>query len=45
MEILEEKVYAEEPVLPSIEYIYFNSLEHPNVNNAIKIEDHWFGTR
>ena len=45
MSILEKEVYIEEPVLPSIEYIYFNSLEYPNINNAIKIEDHWFGTR
>ena len=45
MEILEEKVYVEEPVLPSIDYVYFNSLEEPGINNAIKIEGHWFGTR
>ncbi len=45
MEILKEKVYTEEPILPSVEYVYFNSLENPGINNPIKIKGHWFGTR
>ena len=45
MEILEERVYVEEPILPSIDYVYFNSLDEPGINNPIKIEGHWFGTR
>lgn len=45
MEILEERVYVEEPILPSIDYVYFNSLDEPGINNPIKIEEHWFGTR
>lgn len=48
MAILENEVYINEPVLPVNEvepYVYFNSLSSPGINNAIKIGDHWFGTR
>ena len=37
------KVYTEDPVLTK-EYVYFNSLKNPTMNNRIKIQDHWFGT-
>ncbi len=48
MTIIENEVYTEDPILPThlVEpYVYFNSNESPGVNNAIKIGDHWFGTR
>lgn len=38
-----EKVSTEEPVLTE-DYVYFNSLRNPKMNNRIKIQDHWFGT-
>lgn len=43
MEEILDKVYTEEPVL-SDNYVYFNSLSNPQMNNRIKIQDHWFGT-
>ena len=43
MEEILDKVYTEEPVL-SDNYVYFNSLSNPRMNNRIKIQDHWFGT-
>jgi hypothetical protein len=38
-----DKVGTEEPVL-SEDYVYFNSLSNPRMNNRVKIQDHWFGT-
>jgi len=38
-----DKVGTEEPIL-SEDYIYFNSLSNPKMNNRVKIQDHWFGT-
>lgn len=38
-----DKVGIEEPVL-SEDYVYFNSLSNPRMNNRVKIQDHWFGT-
>lgn len=38
-----DKVSTEEPVL-SEDYVYFNSLSNPRMNNRVKIQDHWFGT-
>ena len=38
-----DKVSTEEPVLAK-DYVYFNSLKNPTMNNRIKIQDHWFGT-
>ena len=38
-----DKVSTEEPVL-SEDYVYFNSLSNPRMNNRVKIQYHWFGT-
>lgn len=38
-----DKVSTEDPVLTE-DYVYFNSLKNPTMNNRIKIQDHWFGT-
>ena len=39
-----EKVYNEENSILNEEYVYFNSLEDPIMNNRRKIGNHWFGT-
>lgn len=39
-----EKVYNEENSILTEEYVYFNSLEDPIMNNRRKIGNHWFGT-
>lgn len=39
-----EKVYNEENSILNEEYVYFNSLEDPIMNNKRKIGNHWFGT-
>lgn len=39
-----EKVYNEENSILTEEYVYFNSLENPIMNNRRKIGNHWFGT-
>lgn len=39
-----EKVYNEEDSILTEEYVYFNSLEDPIMNNRRKIGNHWFGT-
>jgi len=45
VEIL-ELVYVEEPILPSIEYVFFDGKKHTKyATNYIKIQDHWFGTK
>ena len=44
MMLVIDEVYVNEPVLPQ-EYVYFNSLTNPRINNPIKIQDHQFGTR
>lgn len=45
VEIL-ELVYAEEPILPSVEYVFFDGKKHTKyATNYIKIQDHWFGTK
>ena len=44
MMLIIDEVYEKEPVLTE-EYLYFNSLTSPGLNNPIKIEDHWFGTQ
>ena len=39
-----EKVYNEENSILNEEYVYFNSLEDPIMNNRRKIGNHWCGT-
>ena len=43
IQLILDKVSTEEPVL-SEDYVYFNSLSNPRMNNRVKIQDHWFGT-
>ena len=38
-------VYNEEPVLPCVDYLYFDGVKHTKyATNYIQIQDHWFGT-
>ena len=39
-----DEVYKNDPIL-SQDYVYFNSLTNPMMNNRIRLYDHWFGTQ
>ena len=41
-----DMILVEEPVLPSVEYVFFATSKHTKyATNYIKIQDHWFGTQ